>query len=465
MKKLHLLGHVFQVDNRGYEFFTRYLDNIERYAKTHNISKDILDDIKYGIVEKLYTYETPITENQLVHIANDMWDPRDIFNDIDFVQSDDNKTVGDFEKKTKTFFGRNSPMIWWVCYRLSKTLNINVTLVRIIFLLLVFFYGMTIRLYPILALFVPYEKKSQTTGKIGQFLYHIIRTILLLGVIIVLGILFLWSLIIFWFIIFTPDINNQSLGMIIPNYMYGIGIWVILSLLVLLIWALWTLLKTNWINKTHALIASFILFFCLIVFGGTLYKMYLTTMDNGLYKLSSSTPIWPTTSSGDKITIHIDTDNSGWIIKYPVLDVLNSSQLYMYLSPSSWDSILVDSVAKIYAINNNHTQLLHQKIVPISITWDNKNIYIILPHKTFSEKVPFGIVIRDINFQVPKWVEVVLENNTSSRFVIPHRFSIDDDSWKGRVVCDDDNSYVYDPSLDAFRCKNFTYEKLWRNKL
>ena len=72
MKKLHLLGHVFQVDNRGYEFFTRYLDNIERYAKTHNISKDILDDIKYGIVEKLYTYETPITENQLVHIANDM---------------------------------------------------------------------------------------------------------------------------------------------------------------------------------------------------------------------------------------------------------------------------------------------------------------------------------------------------------------------------------------------------------
>ena len=50
------------MEDRAYSFLESYINRIDTYAKEQEISKDILEDIKYNIIEKLYTSPTPIKE-------------------------------------------------------------------------------------------------------------------------------------------------------------------------------------------------------------------------------------------------------------------------------------------------------------------------------------------------------------------------------------------------------------------
>ncbi len=69
MKKYNILGHVFELDSHAHAFLSRYVERIETIAQQQDISRDILEDIKYSIIEKLYTYHTPITEAQVMNLA------------------------------------------------------------------------------------------------------------------------------------------------------------------------------------------------------------------------------------------------------------------------------------------------------------------------------------------------------------------------------------------------------------
>lgn len=62
-------------------------------------------------------------------MANSLGEPEVIFDDTD-------ETIGE-ESKKGNIFSREKPVIRGVCYRLSKSLNISVKVLRIIFLILV----------------------------------------------------------------------------------------------------------------------------------------------------------------------------------------------------------------------------------------------------------------------------------------------------------------------------------------
>lgn len=79
MKKYTLIGHIFELDDRAALFLERYVERIEEYAQKYNITSDVLEDIKYGIVEKLYRFEKPITEKNVMEVANTLGEPEDIF--------------------------------------------------------------------------------------------------------------------------------------------------------------------------------------------------------------------------------------------------------------------------------------------------------------------------------------------------------------------------------------------------
>ena len=70
MKKLQILGHVFEMEDRAHAFLERYIDRIKEHTSQNNISTDVSDDILYSLIEKLYKYETPITEKQVIETAN-----------------------------------------------------------------------------------------------------------------------------------------------------------------------------------------------------------------------------------------------------------------------------------------------------------------------------------------------------------------------------------------------------------
>jgi len=81
MKKYTILGHVFELEDQAHHFLVRYIERIEQYAKDHAITQDVVDDLKYNIIEKLYRHDTPITEKQVIEIANILGEPEVMFDE------------------------------------------------------------------------------------------------------------------------------------------------------------------------------------------------------------------------------------------------------------------------------------------------------------------------------------------------------------------------------------------------
>ena len=79
MKKYTLLGHVFELEVHAYAFLDRYIERIDHTAQSQHIARDVLEDIKYSVIEKLYSYKTPISEVQVMQLAQEIGEPEDIF--------------------------------------------------------------------------------------------------------------------------------------------------------------------------------------------------------------------------------------------------------------------------------------------------------------------------------------------------------------------------------------------------
>lgn len=157
MKKYTLLGHVFELEDNAYHFLARYIDRIEQYSVTHSVSTEVIDDIKYSIIEKLYGFETPIAEKQVIDLANSLGEPEVMF-DENMDGTEDHKT-----EKRNMRIDKGKPLIRGVCYWLAKSMNVSVRIMRIIFIILAFLNGTGLILYVILALFVPFKDKKKTT--------------------------------------------------------------------------------------------------------------------------------------------------------------------------------------------------------------------------------------------------------------------------------------------------------------
>ena len=128
-----------------------YVERIRKYAQQHSISSDIIDDIFYNIIEKLYAGGVPVTEQYAITVANGIGEPDNIFGEAD-------SSLDDASEPKKWKIQKDKPLIWGVCYWIAKSLGVSVTRVRILFLVLLLFRGSTFFLYIVLALFVPYKE-------------------------------------------------------------------------------------------------------------------------------------------------------------------------------------------------------------------------------------------------------------------------------------------------------------------
>ena len=57
------------MEDRAYSFLESYVNRIDTYAEEQELSEEILEDIKYNIIEKLYTSSTPIREDFVIELA------------------------------------------------------------------------------------------------------------------------------------------------------------------------------------------------------------------------------------------------------------------------------------------------------------------------------------------------------------------------------------------------------------
>ena len=190
-----------------------------------------------------------------MNLAEAIGEPEQIFENKDEQESNPEMKSNILERS----LGKDKPMFWGVCYWIAKSLNIPVSIVRLIFLVAVFVYGTGLWLYALLALFVPFKDKQTTTGRTGNLFFELIRIIIWLGVLFFLGSTIFASLVGMTVLSVLPNLSNQSLQAIVPGYLYPLAILSILSLVALFIGSLGALIKRAWLSKTFALIAILII--------------------------------------------------------------------------------------------------------------------------------------------------------------------------------------------------------------
>lgn len=437
MKKINILGNVFEFEDGASDMMSEYISRIDNYIESKKYSAEIATDIKYRIIEKLYISEKPITETTISQIIKTIGEPENIF---------DEETVQISE--SKYWIDRDKPIIWWVCYWIAKTLKIPAIWVRILFVAMIFAGWLWLWLYVVLAFFTPYKDKQNTTGSIWGAIFWIIKTIFWLIVLwrlfgMILG-MFGISTVLF----FTPSMDNQSIIAIIPEYMYWV-VWVIIfCLLILFLGALGGLFRTKLVWKNLAIISTVMIVIAGAISWATVYKITLQILSNTQTVSQSFVLTWWNTSGN---TIYFDV----WDMYHRDGNVMNRLLIFGNQDIVAYDGLDVTIKVETHVRwlsqeeNQNQVKLLN----PLILSGYSNYITMRSPDNTFQKIVPFAFVNRNITIYIPKNKEISINNRAGVRFLWLKNYyrSINNNDF---YECIENSSYIYNNDRNQFVCKN-----------
>ena len=435
MKTYKLLWHVFQMEDRAYSFLESYVNRIDTYAKEKEISKDILEDIKYNIIEKLYTSPTPIKEAFVMNLAENIWEPEAIFDWRDMGEMWENSEPSNLFQR---WFGTNKPQIWWVCYWIAKSANIPVMWVRLFFLIAIPFWGLSVWVYPVLALFVPFKDKGQTTWKNWNLFFELVRIGLWLMILFTLGGLFLWGVMAITLFSSFPTISGQVVQWVLPRF-YPVA-WVgMVALSILLIASLGALFKQQWFRKWIILTALVTLLLSWVIggiLGANQWFQILGTnhIEHKTQLLSNEKIDWKNL----KVTVDSDVKRylsplgtyEGWF--FGIEGRFWRAEHIQFIASEN-DTISAWVETEFLPINENPETIV-SKLSPVQSKFDKENseLSIHFPAQIFSSLVPFVGAQRRVVISVPKDMTINYKNSTLGLSDnISSRYSIDmkDSAW------------------------------------
>ena len=185
---INLNGNAYQLEEGGYESLRAYLDNAARGLEGNPDKEEIIADIEQAIADKfraiLGVNKTVVITKEVTAVIVEMGPVEGDSAEKQNAGASSQKTTGSAEKSNSAdgVSGDGVPgttrrlyriypegaMLRGVCNGLAAYLNIDVTLVRIGFVLLTYFWGTGVLLYILLAVIVPQaitaSEKSAATG-------------------------------------------------------------------------------------------------------------------------------------------------------------------------------------------------------------------------------------------------------------------------------------------------------------
>ncbi|MDB4984454.1 MAG: phage shock protein PspC [Patescibacteria group bacterium] len=167
---IHLNGKVFHIEEAGHILLRSYLDSAKHNLEGNPDREEILRDIENAIADKceakLHAHKTVILESELKTILDEMGAVSGSA-DSDSISSEKKHSGGPAPKKLYNI--REGAMIAGVCQGLAAYFNIDVTIVRVVFVILaIVTHGAWILVYLVLLGVIPYahtsEQKSAAFG-------------------------------------------------------------------------------------------------------------------------------------------------------------------------------------------------------------------------------------------------------------------------------------------------------------
>ena len=168
MKKtisVNIAGYVFNIEEEAYERLNQYLAKIKNNFGNAAERDEIMDDIELRIAE---LFQEKLAKNREVIIGADITEVIDILgHPEDFATDDDgvfeestNAEYVNVESKKRLFRDKDNGQIGGVCSGLGHYFDVDPLIFRIMFILLLVFFGSGILMYIVLMIVIPEAKTT-----------------------------------------------------------------------------------------------------------------------------------------------------------------------------------------------------------------------------------------------------------------------------------------------------------------
>ena len=170
MKKtisVNIKGLSFTIEEDAYELLQEYLERLELALGNQSGKKEIIEDIELRIAElfsgRLNESKTVIELMDVQQILNNLGNPEDF---VDQDEDDEDNENSAFENATRgpnekrLFRDEDNAAIGGVCAGIANYFNVDVVLIRIIFVIILLFAGFGFPLYIILWIVIPKAKNT-----------------------------------------------------------------------------------------------------------------------------------------------------------------------------------------------------------------------------------------------------------------------------------------------------------------
>jgi phage shock protein PspC (stress-responsive transcriptional regulator) len=168
MKKtvsVNIKGSNFLIEEDAYELLQDYLDRLKSALEHESGSKEIIEDVELRIAElcseKLSEFKTVVELEDIQDILNTLGDPSMYLEeDEEMAQEKSYSSSANKSNERRLFRDTDNAVIAGVCQGIANFMNIDVVVVRAIFVVILLFAGFGLPLYIILWIIVP---KTKTT--------------------------------------------------------------------------------------------------------------------------------------------------------------------------------------------------------------------------------------------------------------------------------------------------------------
>lgn len=158
---INLNGKAYQLEETGYQALQDYLHDAEAKLKGDPDRTEIMNDLEQALAEKLERFlgphKTVVTEKEALEVIKEMGPVQ-----AEGKETPDDKTQAPQTPNTKRLYRiREGAMLFGVCTGLAAYFDVDVTVIRIIFVILALLtHGLMFLVYLVMILVVPHANTS-----------------------------------------------------------------------------------------------------------------------------------------------------------------------------------------------------------------------------------------------------------------------------------------------------------------